>query len=251
VFTPGAGRWLFATHDLVFAIYAEWAIALLIIALTGETRRLAPGPARSGTRLMIASCWVGVGWTAWTLDDVANVLRSGVQDGSEDLVSNIFGVLTAGLVVASYLLVRWHKIAVAPRSWLNRYRTYRRLAPLWEALTAEMPQIALDDRPPLIGSRYSTEGLEFALYRRVIEIHDGRLALRPYLPERNISPKHEASAAHAEAASIAAALKNLRLGHRPTAAPDQDPNPPDRGFGSVHAEAAWLAQVSSAFARLE
>jgi hypothetical protein len=251
VLVAGAGRWLLAAHDLLFAGYAEWAIGLMIGALAREARRLAPGPVRSGTRLMLAACWAGVGWTAWSVDDVVGVLRTGVQNGSEDLVSNIFGVACAVLVVAACLLARWREILAAPHRWTRWYLTYRRLAPLWEALTAEMPQLAL-------GARRVPGGLEFALYRRVIEIHDGRLALRPYMPGRmqrppdgDASGRDQALAALNEAACIAAALNNLRLGHRPGTAPaDQNSYQFGEGLGSVHAEAAWLAQVSTAFARL-
>ena len=252
VLVPGTGRWLLAAHDLLFAGYAEWAIGLMIGALAREARRLTPGPATYGTRLMLAACWVGVGWTAWTVDDVVDVLRTGVQNGSEDLVSNLFGIVCAGLVVAACVLARWHEIASAPRRWTSRYLTYRRLTPLWKALTAEMPQIVLDHHGPPIGARHAIAGLEFALYRRVIEIHDGRLALRPYLPERDTSRQDGASTPRIEAAAIAAALNNLRLGHQPKALPlDQDPYPSDDCLGRVHTEAVWLAQVSTAFARLE
>lgn len=116
--------------------------------------------------------------------------------------------------------------------------------------------------------------LAFALYRRVIEIDDGRLVLRPYAPTQAAvaaligsvptgrsplasGPDDETAAEDAlvedallEAASIAAALANLRSGYKAEAdegAPAAD-DPHDRG--SVEAEAAWLVRVTAQFTRL-
>lgn len=257
--TGDAGRWSLAVHDLLFAGYAEWAIGLTISALTRESRRMARGLAKPGARLMLAACWVGVGWTAWTADDIVEVLRTGVQNGSEDLVSNLFGAACATLVVAACLVVRWHEISAGPRRWADRYLTYRRLAPLWKALTAAMPHLALDDRRPPLGARRATTGLEFALYRRVIEINDGALALRPYYPEwarpaagpeRGTAAEQEASAAALEAASIAAALANMRAGLRPGNGDGaRGVYRAAEGPASMDAEAAWLTRVSAEFAR--
>jgi hypothetical protein len=221
----GAGRWLLAGHDTLFAGYAIWCLAVVIAALGREARRAEPGPLRLGLRLTLAAAAVGVLWSAWTADDVVDVLRSGVQDGSEDMLSNVLGALCATLVVAGTTVARWGGALAAPARWLRTYRTYARLGPLWEALRAELPQIALADRPRGFGAARPS-GTEFALYRRVIEIDDGRLALRPYAHSHTavaaaLAPltvdddeSQEARACLVEAVSIAAALANLRAGRR-------------------------------------
>ena len=52
---------------------------------------------RTGIRLSLVALAVGMVWTTWTVDDVVHVLRSGIQDGSEDLVSNALGAVCASL----------------------------------------------------------------------------------------------------------------------------------------------------------
>ena len=155
---------------------------------------------RTGIRLSLVALAVGMVWTTWTVDDVVHVLRSGIQDGSEDLVSNALGAVCAAFIVAATLVAKWHAGYTTVRERAHAYLVDRRLTPLWEAIRAELPQIALgDDRRMLFGAfgrfglfgRFGVLGgrsLDFALYRRVIEIHDGRLALRPYMPEHEPEP---------------------------------------------------------------
>ncbi|MEY9912363.1 hypothetical protein ABIA35_008624 [Catenulispora sp. MAP12-49] len=278
----GAGRWLLAGHDLVFAGYAAWSLAAATAAFAREARRAGPGPVRTGIRLSLAALAVGMVWTAWTVDDVVHVLRTGIQDGSEDLVSNALGALCAAFIVAATLVAKWHAGYAAVRDRVHTYLVYRRLTPLWEAIRTELPQIALEDDRRLL---FSGRSLDFALYRRVIEIHDGRLALRPYAPEHepgrgrgpDTAPEADRGAdrvvrkaereayrradrgadrgaepdtdreAFAEAASIAAALENRRAGR--VGAPGA-PVRHTEAARTVAVEAAWLAEVAAAFTRV-
>ncbi|MEV4056199.1 MAB_1171c family putative transporter [Amycolatopsis sp. NPDC049688] len=66
--------------------------------------------------------------------------------------------------------------ATSIRLFFTYRRSYRELEPLWEAFTTALPSITLNTRPPAWDS-------EFALYRRAIEIMDGRSRLRGYLDE--------------------------------------------------------------------
>jgi hypothetical protein len=263
----GTGRWLLAAHDLVFAGYAEWSLVTAVSALHRESRSVDNGPLRVGIRLTLAACAVGVGWAAWVADDVVNVLRSGVQDGSEDLVSNVLGALCVFFIVGGVLAAKCPAAIETVRTWLRSYAAYRRLAPLWEALRTELPQIVLEhERRPLLGSRLSASAFEFALYRRVIEIHDGRLTLRPYRPDRQTTAALVDQMSHVEADAsdrealmealrIAVALQNLRAGRRLSTPMDpaesaEDDGPSAAASGTVDAEAAWLARVSAAFTQV-
>lgn len=245
----GAGRWLLAAHDLAFAGYAAWSLAAATAAFGREARRTDPGPVRTGIRLSLVALAVGVVWTAWTVDDVVHVLRSGIQDGSEDLVSNALGALCAAFIVAATIVAKWHAGYTAARERVHTYLVYRRLTPLWEAIRTELPQIALDDdrRMPFGG-----RSLDFALYRRVIEIHDGRLALRPYAPGRepeaiDVPLPGTNRDALVEAVSIAAALENHRAGR---VRESGEPVRHAEAAGSIALEAAWLAEVATAFTRI-
>lgn len=276
----GAGRLLLPAHDALFAVYAIWCLIIMIRALGHEARRAGPGMLRIGLRLALAAACVGVAWSAWTADDVASVLRTGVQDGTEDLSSNLLGAVCATLVVAGATVAKWGDTLAAPLRWLRAYRTYARLAPLWDALHAQLPQIALAERRGL-GAAPPTNA-EFALYRRMIEIHDGRFALRPYAPARaavaaalaevgrddaapdGVAAEGNPAADDAEpwgcvheAVWITAGLANLRAGRRAERS-DGEPQvraakparaiPDIESSRSMRDEAAWLLAVTEAFA---
>ncbi len=162
----------------------------------------------------------------------------------------ILAALSVGLAGAGATLSVWGPALATPFRLIGMYRTYRRIEPLWAALREAVPGIALDPGPGMPG------GVEFALYRRVIEIRDGHLALRPYF-DPDLPPVAEAEARKAkvpearvaatvEAATLAAALAASEAGRR--YAPDDVPatylDEPD-----IATEAAWLVEVTRAWRR--
>lgn len=62
--------------------------------------------------------------------------------------------------------------------WLENYRSYLRLAPLWQALYSAVPGIALEKPPSRRHAWVPPSPLAYHLYRRVIEIRDAELILR-------------------------------------------------------------------------
>jgi hypothetical protein len=116
---------------------------------------------------------------------------------------------------------------------------------------------------------------EFALYRRVIEIHDGRLSLLPYYPARHPVPDTQPpegtaadgtdrppsavqvpvregaeAAAAVEAAALVAGLAARRAGARPRQVPPARTarGPAHPGGESIEADVAWLLLVAREFA---
>ena len=214
--SPG-GRWPLAVRVALFAAYAVWALTELYIALLPHVKSAATGPLRWGVRLILAAVCVGVVWSLWSYDDIVHVLRFGTLDGSEDTVSNSLGAVCATLVVAGSLVGKASRTFEAAARWVRLCRCYVVMGPLWSALHKAMPQIAFSEggRPLLAGR---PTGIEFALYRRVIEIHDGRLVLRPYhhpeVAEWLAGQSVSLDATLVEAVTIAAALENMRRGRR-------------------------------------
>jgi uncharacterized protein DUF6545 len=129
------------------------------------------------------------------------------------------------------------------------------LGPLWERMRNTFPQIRLPEH----GTRSRLDPA-FRLYRRVIEIGDGRAMLRPYMrPEMSAAATAAAAQfglrgdelrATVEAAEIVAALRARRaIGTCDSCG--RDPPPPDHADAEVPdlpAEAAWLAKVARAYA---
>ncbi|MEU3464262.1 MAB_1171c family putative transporter [Streptomyces sp. NPDC006733] len=143
-----------------------------------------------------------------------------------------------------------------PGGWLRAWHGYRRIGPLWTAMHAALPEISLTGPALRLGLMLPL-GARFALYRRIIEIRDGHLALRPYFhPEvaawtaeaegADLGTDAERLAPIVEAATIAAALEAARAGRRSTAGGCEAYVPP-QVRASVEAETAWLIQVSDAF----
>jgi hypothetical protein len=135
------------------------------------------------------------------------------------------------------------------RCWRNLLM-YRALEPLWELLLASFPQISLPEHG---GHRRLDMG--FHLYRRVIEIGDGRLLLRPYMRPEVTAEATEAAArfglrgdellATVEATEIVAAIRARR-----GAVAFDYPPPPDHSephVTSLAEEASWLFKVARAY----
>ncbi|NUS16123.1 MAG: hypothetical protein HOY69_32775 [Streptomyces sp.] len=250
--TVGDGRrLLFAGYELLFAVYGIGCLAMLVNALAGHIRREANGVLRTGLVLMALSAGMGIVWTGWSAHDITEVLRHGHQGVGEDLPSTSLSVAVALLAAGGASATRWPVLLGGPLRWWRAHRSYRALEPLWSALCSELPEIALHDgtarrNPP---ARRAT----FALYRRVIEIRDAHLALRPYFEPApadvtGTAPDLPAGAAALEAEAITAALANRRTGRRPGDA-SAEPVRPWPVAGTLDAETAWLLQVTDAFVR--
>jgi hypothetical protein len=271
---PVPSRCLLAGYDLLFVVHSVRCLVLFGTLVARHARRIGPSPLRTGLRLMTAAGALAVVWTLWLLPDVVDVLRHGRQDSAEDLVSALLAAACALLAVGGATAAVWGRALEVPARTLRALRAYRTLEPLWSALYEAHPGIALTPgrraRPGWLPRR-----LRFALYRRVIEIHDGRLSLRPYCPadasawlaeHRPQAASQPPSAALLEAASLAAGLEARRAGVRaPVAAGASGtaaagsgrpaggavgPGPASAPPGTIDAELEWLLLVAEAFTAL-
>lgn len=68
--------------------------------------------------------------------------------------------------------------------WFSDYRSLQRLYPLWFALYRANPGIALHPPASRLADLRNTRRVHFRLYRRVVEIRDGWLLLRPHMDAR-------------------------------------------------------------------
>jgi hypothetical protein len=125
------------------------------------------------------------------------------------------------------------------RSAVAAYRSLLVLRPLWTAMRDAFPEVILFTPRRAVIEMAGVDDVHLRLYRRVIEIRDGMLALRPYLP----GVSHESP--EAEAAAIAAALRRRTEGVPPsTGGPGFAPVGPEMAD-----EVAWLSRVSRAYRR--
>jgi hypothetical protein len=157
--------------------------------------------------------------------------------------------LGSALPAAAHLLVLSGVALPALAGWLSRYRLHRRLRPLWMDLYRAEPEIALDPPGgPAVGS------LKLRLYRRVIEIRDGLLALQPYRDPAvgaeatesalRAGLRGERLAADVEAAVVVAALRARANGSAPA-----EPAALVSGGGDLASDTAFLSEVADAYRR--
>ncbi|MEU1287168.1 MAB_1171c family putative transporter [Kitasatospora sp. NPDC005856] len=269
VATGPYGRAALAGYDLVIAGYAAGCLVTLLRQTLYWTRQADSTALRTALGLVTLTNAVGLCWAAWGLDDVLGALRSGRQLSTEDPVSLALGRLCAVLLLAGATTLLWARAGRAARRWRAAYRSYRSLGPLWRALYAAFPQIALT-AGRITAGRMPPADAELALYRRVIEIRDGLLILRRYRTAEAPSGPGDSSAeapsadtgadtgaetgaaARTEAARIADALRRARTaapdGPLPGTPPSAEPHLPHSG--SMEAETRWLGQIAQALRTL-
>jgi hypothetical protein len=158
-------------------------------------------------------------------------------------------LLSVTLILVGLALPNWH----TPTP-ISNYRKYHRLRPLWLALYRVNPEIALDPPKPRLVELLDLRDLDLRLYRQVVEIRDGRLALREYLDPR-VAAEAKAAArrsgltgqkldAAVEAATLAAAIEAAARG----AAPPTDVSPVAvPGGRDLDSDIAFLGDVAVAF----
>jgi hypothetical protein len=162
----------------------------------------------------------------------ADVRVDALVDIAEPFASVGQIVFFAGLTMPSW----------GPRTRVDQLSAYRALEPLWSALRDAFPGIALHS--PAEGDSAAVGDVDYRLYRRMVEIWDGHLALRPYLPAPAASGSSEPVASEDAASAIIEGLRNREKGYEPARAlPDQPPH-------VRNDELAWLVAVSRSFARM-
>lgn len=146
----------------------------------------------------------------------------------------------AGLItVAGGVAVSWPRARAA----VTAYRSLLALRPLWTAMREAFPEIILFSPRRALIELAGVDDVHLRLYRRVIEIRDGMLALRVHLPEGFAA---DGDPARAEAEGIALALSARAAGERPHERPGSwAPVGP-----SMADEVAWLRRVSRAYRKV-
>lgn len=213
-----------------------------IVRLAWRFARLTPRPwSRRGLRG--AAIGAGFGFL-YCVNKAAFIVGYwiGFQPSGEKTISAILILLSCIFCAVGFTLPAWGPRIDIARRWATRRRSYRRLYPLWRDLLQTTPDLVLDHR--LDHGRAPLRGVDFALTRRVVEICDARLALRPWISSSAIHSTGDP--ALDEAARVAAGIDARRADRR---ADDPDPTSIADPPGGYDGQVAWLVQVADAYRR--
>jgi hypothetical protein len=183
----GDSPWIIG-YLVVFAGYL--GIALVDVLRGGLRYAAKAGTAISlALRLIAIGCVFGLLYVAEKIGFLIAVLLGGSPSAAvESSVARMLAVLGGLFVLAGSLVPALYPVWRRTVHWVTTYRAHRELYPLWFALREINPGIALDPAPSEFWDRLRVRDLDFRLYRRIIEIRDGRLALRPYLDTDVVPP---------------------------------------------------------------
>lgn len=240
---------------VIVLAYRSWGLVGVVLLVARVVRHAERTYLRAGLRLMAIGAGAGLVWSLWTITAAVTILLT--RGAPPTLVSATAPAVPVGSLVCAGCvalfavgagLPTWGPHAARPARWLRHRRDYHRLAPLWSALHHAVPHVSFTP---------ARANMTFRLYRRIIEIRDGHLALRVYIHPRAAAWAAERAQAAAitddgeaaaliEAATIAAALEAHRAHHRyhedPSTADAPRELDPD-----LAVEARWLVQVARAF----
>ncbi len=212
---------------------------------------------RVGLRLSAAGGALGLGYVVNKAAFVALRALSLSYPGDVQLVSDTLLAGAVLLLVVGSTMPAWGPRVGLPQlcRWLDEYRAYWSLYPLWRALYHSNPEIALVPAASRVGNALAVRQLGFHLYRRVIEIRDGVLALRGHFDPRVADAARERGRAAGlvdedlqalvEAEILSAALKAKEQGLPPA----ETPPPPDPSGGhDLPSEVSYLQKVARYYA---
>jgi hypothetical protein len=244
----GSDRPLVISYLLIF-MFSQALPCLTIIRQCLPYSRLAePGWLQRALRVLAAAAAL---LFCYCLSRVIIILLStdDIDVGSLAVLPAMFSAIGIVTLNAGLTMQSWGPRVDRARGWLRSYAAYRALYPLWHALYQASPEISLEQP-----SRSVTD-LRYRLHRRVIEIDDGRRALRPYMDE----PDGPLTRGSAEATMVdsrlpameAARIRRALLAKRAGREPQFDAvaaGPPGQDANTLEAEVRWLCQVSRRFA---
>lgn len=252
---------VYALYLLLFISYLGFAIVDFLRQALQQSKSTRRSSVRIGLRMAAVGCAFALVYAAYKLTVLFSVglgfhLIPEHSKKCSSLVALpcVFSVTSPALAVLLICLGLTLPAVVYPISQARRHRwevrSFDALGPLWQDLSDAMPEIVLS-AADLDADAMSDS--DFLLQRRVIEISDGILALRPYrsrlvqeAAQRTVDAGGEEGAAIVEAAVVKAALASLRAGHLA-----DDVALPSAGDAAsrkdLRADTQWLLQVADAY----
>jgi hypothetical protein len=242
---------------LVFLGFLGVALVDIVRLDFAHSARAENPSVKLGLRTVALGGVVGLGYVA---NEGLYVLGAQVDAtyplGDKDMVTTVLVAGGTSLMIIGSTMPAWGPVVGIPAAarWFDRYRMLRMLYPLWTDLYRASPEIALARPSSPLRDALSFRDLNVSLYRRVVEIRDGLLTLRPYVDRRfredaialgrTTGLSGEELEVVAEAATVAAAIRAKGRGHAMVEGDVVAAAPTDSDLGE---EAAYLTQLSRAY----
>ncbi|MFJ8001215.1 MAB_1171c family putative transporter [Streptomyces sp. NPDC096310] len=258
---------LYALYVLIYITYLGVTAKDFCAQTWKQSHRSRRGSQRVGLRITAAGCVFALLYAAYKVFGLVSIgLGLGlIPEGARcstpltpfRCVFSVTAPALAVLLIAVGLTlpaVVWPFSQFLRRRWESR--SHAALGPLWEAVTGAAPEVVLAASE--FGEDKRADDFAFFLHRRVIEINDGGLALRPHRSPRVRESAERAAAerglagspegdALVEAAVLRAAVHAKKAGNDPqpeAAAPA--PGAAARA-GDLRAETEWLLLLAHAY----
>jgi hypothetical protein len=235
-------------YILVFLTYLAYAMASVMVGVW-RLAQSSTGLLLKGSLIAIAlGCGCCLAYVALKVWAISRFLAGApVPRVVESAVGQSCVALGAVLVAAGAGAVRSRERAAEMQAWVRDWRRHRQLYRLWADLTAAAPAVALDPASGPWRDALRLSDMRLRLYRRLIELRDTWLVLRPFMDgaegmER--SPSQEPAAeqvAEDEVRRLRSALIAQREGQSPQPLP-QAGLPP---ASSMDDELAWWCAVAT------
>jgi hypothetical protein len=252
---------VYALYLLVFISYLGFAIVDFAQQTVRQSKSARRSSVRLGLRLAGAGCLFALVYIAYKLTVLISLglgfhlIPDHTQCSSLAATPCVFSVTSPALAVLLICIGLTLPAVVYPISQARRHRwetrSFDALGPLWQDLSAAMPEIVL---PAAHHGQGAAADSDFLLQRRVIEISDGILALRPYRSQQVLETSlrttvagPEEKAAIVEAAVVKAALAAMKVGR--LADEVAQPSPEAASRKDLRGDTQWLLQVADAYAR--
>lgn len=169
--TYAGSPWI-AAYLSVYLFYVGYSLFDIGSLSARYSRQARSAPLHLGLQLVAIGSFIGL---IYPVEKTAYVLARLVTPdvpNFEAPISTAVIAVSVLLVVTGLTLPSWGAKAVVLWDAMVSYRLHRAMQPLWAALSQAYPEIVVD---PLRRRPYRQ-----SLHRRVIEVRDGLLALRPF-----------------------------------------------------------------------
>lgn len=167
---------------VAFAAYFTYALLDVLLRAARYSSSASGQPLATGLQMIAMGAGLGVVYA------VVKIVAIGMDVGGRPMPFLVEAVVGQTSAMAGGVLVAlgscWPSLRrrqAELRAWAEAYRVHRELYPLWSALMAVAPALALEPVGSQLLDRLRVRDMDMRVYRRIIEIRDGELELRPHL----------------------------------------------------------------------